>query len=145
MKLRALCIAVPLFLLSSCDPGVDFGYAQDFAQPIDEQCVERALRSVAPEVKRDSYVSEGARGFPRGTEVTQFFYPDPIFYYGYSLDIARLPNGKTHYVHVWSKLGTDVPAEERAKVLLLLNRANSAVARQCGLSFVGSQPEIGRG
>jgi hypothetical protein len=59
---------------------------------------------VSPDVKRTTYVSEGARGFPRGTQVTQFYYPDPITHNGYTLDLALLPNGRTHYVHEWGNL-----------------------------------------
>jgi hypothetical protein len=145
------CVRLPvlpfslLFLLGGCDPGVHVGWEKDFNGKVDERCVQRALTSVSPEVKRSSYVSEGARGFPRGTEVTQFYYPDPVTHNAYTLDLAALPNGKTHYVHEWSKLGTDIPAEEQAQVMPLLQRANGAVARLCGLSFAGTQPQVGPG
>lgn len=132
-------------LLGGCDPGVHVGWQKDFDGKVDDQCVERALRSVSPDVKRDTYVSDGARGFPSGTEVTQFYYPDPVTHNGYTLDLALLPNGKTHYVHEWGKLGTDIPADEQAQVMPLLYRANNAVARLCGLSFAGSQPQVGPG
>jgi hypothetical protein len=72
--------------------------------------------------------------------VTQFNYSDPTSLGWYSLDVARLRNGETHYWHGWGKLGTNVPDDEEAKVLPLLNRANQAVAEHCGLSFAGIAP-----
>jgi hypothetical protein len=138
-------MSISVLLLGGCDPGVHIGWEKDFDGRIDDQCVERALKSVSPEVKRGSYVSEGSRGFPSGTTVTQFYYPDPVTHNAYMLDLAYLPNGKTHYVHDWSKLGTEIPAEEQAQVLPLLYKANNAVGRLCGLSFAGSQPQVGPG
>ena len=64
---------------------------EDFDGQVDDQCVERALKSVSPEITRTTYVSDGGRGFPSGTEVTQFNYPDPVTHNGYSLDLALLP------------------------------------------------------
>ena len=148
MNLRLLPAAIAVLLVSACDPGVHVGWEKDFDGRVDDQCVERALKSVSPEVTRTTYVSEGGRGgrgFPSGTEVTQFNYPDPVTHNGYSLDLALLPNGKTHFVHQWSKIGTDIPADEQAQILPLLHRANKAVATACGLSFVGSGPEVGPG
>jgi hypothetical protein len=132
-------------LLGGCDPGVHLGWQKDFDGKIDDQCIERALRSVSPDVKRGTYISEGAQGFPRGTEVTQFSYPDYVTYYSYDLELALLPNGKTHLVHEWRKLGTDIPADEQAKVLPVLHEANEAIAELCGVSFAGSQPKVGPG
>jgi hypothetical protein len=145
MRPPFVLLSVMCMLLGGCDPGVHLGWQKDFDGKVDDDCVERALRSVSPDVKRDVYVSEGGRGFPRGTEVTQFYYPDSITHNGYTLELALLPNGKTHYVHEWGKLGTEIPAEEQGQVLPLLYRANNAVARFCGLSFAGSQPEVGPG
>ena len=145
MKLRLPTFAFAVLVLSACDPGVHVGWEKDFDGRVDDQCIERALKSVSPDVKRGSYVSEGRRGFPRGTEVTQFYYPDPVTHNGYTLDVALLPGGKTHYVHEWSKIKTDIPADEQAKVLPLLHQANEAVATMCGLSFAGSRPEVGPG
>lgn len=145
MNHRFSTCAVASLLLSGCDPGVHVGWEKDFDGSLDDQCIERALKTVAPDVKRGSYVSEGSRGFPRGTEVTQFHYPDPITHNNYSVDIALLPSGETHYVHEWRKLGTDIPPNEQAQVLPLLHRANEAISRMCGLSFAGSRPEVGPG
>jgi len=123
------------------------GWEKDFDQPIDPICVERALRTVAPNVGRTTWIDDqnDSRGFPRGTEVTQFIYSDPTFIGSYQLNLGRLPNGKTHYDHEWGKLGTDIPADEMTKVLPLLNRANDAVAKMCNLSFEGTEPRQGRG
>lgn len=133
--------------LTGCDPGVHVAWVKDFDGPIDTACIGRALQTVAPDVTRTSYVDDGngVRGFGRGITVTQFNYSDPTFTGSYSLDIAQLPNGKTHYWHEWGKIGTNVPADEAAKVVPLLNRANQAVALHCGLSFAGTGPKEGAG
>jgi hypothetical protein len=136
-----------LLALGGCDPGVHIAWKKDFERPVDADCIERSLRAVAPDVRRTSYVSDGlgARGFPNGTEVTQFNYSDPTLIGHYSLDVATLPDGRTRYWHGWGKLGTDVPDEEQAKVAPLLNGANQAVARNCGLSFEEAGPREGDG
>ena len=122
-------------------------WEKDFDGTVDAACVEEALRTVAPDVTRTTYVDDGfgVRGFGRGTTVTQFNYSDPTSTGYYSLDIARLPTGKTRYWHGWGRLGTDVPDQEQAKVIPLLNRANQAVAQRCGLSFEGTGPREGAG
>ena len=138
-----LFVALPLG-----DPGVHIAWEKDFTRPISSDCVEDALRTVAADVRRTSYVSDGgrfSRGFDRGTTVTQFNYSDPTSLGGYSLDVGASPNGLTHYWHGWSKIGTDVSDEEKAQVVPLLNRANEAVARRCDLSFTGSRPQQGDG
>ena len=140
-----LAAAVLLFSLTSCDPGVHIAYEKQFDQAIDPACVEQALKTVSDQVTRGRYTSEGDRGFAKGIDVTQFNYPDPSASGDYGLEVARLPNGKTNYVHEWGKLGTDIPKEERAKILPLLYRANAAVARRCHLSFDDVMPEQGDG
>ncbi len=145
MSLRLPPLIFSALLLSACDPGVHVGWERDFDGPVDKECVRQALTSVSPEVTRDTYVSEGHRGFPSGTEVTQFNYPDPVTHNSYSLDLALLPSGKTHYVHRWTKIGTEIPPDEQAQILPILRRANEAIASLCGLSFTGSEPEIGPG
>lgn len=147
---RASLILLGLFAvtLTSCDPGVHLAWEGDIDKQINPNCIESALRSVAPDVMRTTYVDDGhgPRGFGRGITVTQFNYSDPTDSGGdYTFDIARLPNGKTHYWHQWGKLGTDVPADVRAKVEPLLDRANQVVARQCGLSFGTGGPKQGDG
>jgi hypothetical protein len=145
VRLSFVPFSICLVLLSACDPGVHFGWEKDFDGRVEDRCIERALRSVSPGVKRDTYVSAGSRGFPNGIEVTQFYYPDPVNHQAYMLDLALLPNGKTHFVQEFSKLGTDIPADEQAQVSPLLYRANDAISRLCGLSFAGSQPKVGPG
>src|SRR5438309_785354 len=142
---RTLVFCLTAGFLASCDPGVHFAWEKDFDQPIDATCVQSALRTVVPDVTRTTWVDvqKAARGFPRGTEVTQFNYSDPSFIGGYQLNIARLPNGKTHYDNEWGKLGTDIPSDEISKILPLLNRANNAVAKMCNLSFEGAEPKQG--
>ena len=141
-------IAVVVLNVSFGDPGVHLAWEKDFTRPVEIDCIEEALRTVAKDVRRTSYVSDGGsfgRGFDRGVTVTQFNYSDPTLLGGYSLDVAKIPNGPTHYWHGWSKIGTDISEEEKAQVVPLLNRANEAVAHHCGLSFAGSQPGQGEG
>jgi hypothetical protein len=126
---------------------VHVAWEKDFDGAIDPDCVEQALRAVAPDPTRTTYVDDGrsTRGFAQGVTVTQFNYSDPTSVGHYSLDMGPLPNGKTHYWHGWGKLGTDVPADEQARVVPLLNRANQVVAQRCGLSFAGTSPREGAG
>ena len=145
-KVAVACLTA--LTVTSCDPGVHIAYRKDFDQQIDPACVERALRTVSPKVQRGSYVSDGAdtRNFGKGTAVTQFLYPDPVnpgeFY---TVDLAALGNGKTGFYHGWGTLGTEIPPEQRAKVLPLLRKANDAVAQQCELTFIGTEPQVGPG
>jgi hypothetical protein len=131
--------------LAGCDPGVHIAWQKQFDRQIDSTCIASALRSVSSSVQRDTYVSEGSRGFPKGTEVTQFGYSDPSDKGYYNLDVATLPGGTSNYWHGWSKLGTEVPTDERARILPLLYKANRAVATMCGLSFDDVIPEQGGG
>jgi hypothetical protein len=103
--------------LAACDPGVHLAVEQDFDGPVDYDCVEKALRVVAKDVRRGSYQADGSgpRGFPNGLTVTQFNYSGSLAG-GYSLDLALLPNGKTHYWHEWGKIGTMITTGERAQV-----------------------------
>jgi hypothetical protein len=120
---------------------------RDFDRASETNCVEQALQTVVPDVTRTTYIDDGTGtgGFGRRTTVTQFNYSDPTLIGRYSPDIARLPNGKTHYWHGWGKLGTDVADDEQAKDVSLLNRANQAVAHRCGRSFAGASPCGGAG
>jgi hypothetical protein len=141
-------VAVVALNFSMGDPGVHLAWEKDFVHPIESDCIEEALRTVVEDVRRTSYVSEGgsfSRGFDRGVTVTQFNYSDPTLRGGYSLDVGRLPNGRTHYWHGWSKIGTDISEEEETEIAPLLNRANEAVAHRCNLSFAGSTPKQGDG
>lgn len=132
--------------LAACDPGVHLAFEQDFDGPVDYDCIEKGLRAVAKDVRRGSYQADGfGRGFPEGTTVTQFTYSDLSYAGGYALDVARLPDGKTHYWHEWGKIGTDIPAEEEAQARPLLIAANKSVAQRCGLDFRNAQPRIGDG
>ena len=137
-------IALLFVVLPWGDPGVHIAWEKDFSRPISSDCVEDAVRTVADDVRRTSYFSDGgrfSRGFDRGVTVIQINYSDPTLLGGYSLDLGTSPNGQTHYWHGWSKIGTDVSEEEEAKVVPLLNRANEAVARLCGLSFADTSPQ----
>ncbi|VXC42780.1 hypothetical protein SPHINGO8AM_130140 [Sphingomonas sp. 8AM] len=133
--------------VAGCDPGVHVAWEKDFRGTVDYDCVEKALRAVAPDVRRGSYQSDGngPRGFERGIIVTQFNYSDPSFLGGYTLDIAEQPSGATHYWHEWGKIGTRIPPEEQRQVVPLLVRANRSVEQRCGLSFTGTSPMIGDG
>jgi hypothetical protein len=133
--------------LAGCDPGIHVAWEKDFNGTVDYDCIENALRAVAPDVRRGSYQSDGngPRGFERGITVTQFNYSDPSLLGGYTLDIAVQPNGSTHYWHEWGKIGTQIPADEQHRVVPLLVRANRSVEQRCGLSFSGTVPKIGDG
>ena len=138
-------LSVAAIALGGCDPGVNIAWQKQFDKQIDPSCIASALRAVSSSVHRDTYISGGDRGFPKGTEVTQFGYSDPAGRGYYNLDVALVAGGKTNYWHGWSKLGTDVPTKERARVLPLLFKANRAVASMCGLSFDDVIPEQGDG
>ncbi|WP_231023441.1 hypothetical protein [Sphingomonas sp. IC-11] len=129
------------------DPAVHVAYQKDFRGSIDYNCIEAALRAVAPEVQRRTYEADGngPRGFSSGSVVTQFGYADPSGRGYYSLDVAAQQDGVNHYWHEWGKIGTEVSAEEQRRILPLLMRANQSVEQRCGLSFAGAMPLIGDG
>jgi hypothetical protein len=43
--------------LMGCDPGVHVAWERDFDSAINGDCVEQALRTVAPDVTRTTYVA----------------------------------------------------------------------------------------
>lgn len=134
-----------LLLLAACDPGVRIAWEKTFNGPVSMSCVEGTLRAVAPDTSRRNYVSEGERGFPAGVVVTQFSYSNSERLGTYNLDIAKLPDGATHYYHEWAKLGTRIEETDRLKAVPLLNLANSEISQRCGLSFSGSELKEGPG
>lgn len=133
--------------LTGCDPGVHVAWEKDFRRPVDFDCIEKALKVVAPEVRRTTYESDGPwpRGFARGMTVTQFNYSDSSLRGGYSLDLATLPNGSTHLWHEWGKIGTKIPADEQRQIMPLLKRANKSIEQQCGLPLDDAGPKVGDG
>jgi hypothetical protein len=131
--------------LSACDPEVHIAWQKQFDGKIDPSCISSALKSVSPKVLQNTYISSGDRGFPKGTSVTQFGYPDPVGYGYYNIDVAAVGVGKTSYWHGWSKVGTDIPAGQRMKILPTMSKANRAVAAACELSFDDVIPEQGAG
>ena len=139
--------ALIIFNIPFGDPAVHIAWEKDFTHPVDSDCIGETLRTIAEDVRRTTYVSSGSspRGFDGGIRVIQFNYPEPTRLGYYSLDVAELPNGVTHYWHQWGKIGTDISETEKAQVVPLLNRANEAIARRCGLSFLGSSPQQGDG
>ncbi|MCM8731222.1 hypothetical protein ACFO8O_09645 [Hephaestia sp. GCM10023244] len=151
MNIRSLAArAVAIVLIggvAGCDPGVHVAWKKDFSGTVDYDCIEQALRAVAPDVRRGSYQSDGngPRGFERGITVTQFNYSDPSLLGAYTLDVGVKSNGSTHYWHEWGKIGTKIPVEEQRLVVPLLVRANRSVERRCGLSFAGTAPTLGDG
>lgn len=144
-RTTAIALSVTATVLSACDPGVHIAWQKRFGHQVKPSCVASALESVSPQVHRSTYLSAGDRGFPNGVQVTQFGYGDPSGGGDYNIDIATVAVGKTNYWHGWSKLGTSIPPDERAKILPLLYRANRAVAAACGLSFDDVLPEQGDG
>jgi hypothetical protein len=140
---------MPLLLVGCYmgDPAVHVAYERDFRTPVDFDCIEAALRSVVSDVRRGTYEADGngPRGFKRGTTVTQFNYDDPSLRGGYTLDVATQSDGRTHYWHEWSKLGTKILPDEQRRVVPLLIRANTSVGRRCSLPFDGAVPTVGDG
>jgi hypothetical protein len=134
-----------MFLLAACDPGVRIAWEKDFSGPVSINCIEGVLHVVAPNTSKRTYVSEGERGFPAGTVVTQFSYSNSERLGTYNLDVAKLPNGTTHYYHEWAKLGTRIEDDERSRVFPLLKRANDEISRRCDLSFSGIELQEGPG
>lgn len=140
-------IALSIFIVPSGEPGVHVAWEKNFARPIENDCVEEALRSIAMDVHRSTYFStrHSTRGFDRSANYIKFNYSDPTLLGQYSLGVATLPDGTTRYWHQWSKIGTDISDQEKARVVPLLNRANEQVAHHCGLSFAGSSLQQGNG
>ena len=140
-------LAVGACLVAGCDPFIHLAWENDFQVGVDIACIEKALRSVAPDVRRTSYQSDGGgpRGFARGITVTQFNYSDLSFQGGYTLDVAIQPDGSTRYWHEWGKVGTKIPPDEREMVEPLLNRVNKTIGQSCSLSFPAGGPQIGAG
>ncbi|WP_349806698.1 hypothetical protein [Sphingomonas sp. ASV193] len=147
MTRSGLAIGILGLCVGACDPGVHLGWEKDFSGKVDFECIQSALKKVAPDVTRTSWSdpNNDEDGFPRGTQVTQFNYSDPSAKGSYQLNVARLPNGLTHYQHKWGKLGTKIPAEEQKLVLPLLYKTNASVSRECGLNFDDVMPTIGDG
>jgi hypothetical protein len=56
--------------LAGCDPGINVSSRGNFHGRVDTSCIGQALKTVAPDVTRVTYVSDGYRGFPKGAEVT---------------------------------------------------------------------------
>ncbi len=130
--------------LAGCDPGVSIAWEKDQRGVADADCVEKALRAVVPKVTRDTYVADRAsHGFSNGTKVIQFGYSDPTDLVGYyNLEFAQGPTGLTHYWHGWSKVGTDIPADEQRRVEVLMRRTSLSIATRCGLDFSGARRSV---
>jgi len=141
----AIALNVAAIGLGACDPGVHIAWQKQFNKQVDPTCIASALKSVSFKVDRGTYISGGGRGFPKGTQVTQFGYSAGADRDYYNVDIAPVAGGKTNYWHGWSKIGTSIPPDERARILPPLYRANRAVAAACGLSFDDVIPEQGDG
>jgi hypothetical protein len=56
---------------TGCDPGVHVAWEKDFDGAIDPDCVERALRTVAPDVRRTTYVDDGYVSLTFGADPLQ--------------------------------------------------------------------------
>lgn len=131
--------------LTSCDPGINLAWETKLDAPIDRSCVQSAVKSVTGKISLSTYVSDG-RPFPKGLTVYQIWYDEPFnekfahASFGYRIDIAPMPDGSTGYYHGWSKLGTNIPSQERDYVVPVMTRVNAAVAKQCGLSVGNGNP-----
>ena len=142
---RSAVASIAAIGLAACDPGVHIAWQKHFDGKIDPACILSALKSVSPKIDQGTYISGGDRGFPNGTRVTQFGYGGPEGHGYYNIDVAAVGAGKTNYWHGWSKIGTNIPADERVKILPPMLKANRAVAAACGLSFDDVLPEQGAG
>ena len=133
-------LAAMLFLtgLSACEPSYSVSWSRDFDRPIDVSCISGALKSVAETVSQGSYVSDGARGFPKGTKVTQFGYPDPQGEGHFDYDIGKIDASRTRIHHSFDKVGNRPSDEYLQKSTALLMRNNDRVAAMCNLKFLPS-------
>jgi hypothetical protein len=121
--------------LSACEPSYSVSWSKDFEKPIQITCISDALKSVAKNVSHGSYVSDGARGFPRGTRVIQLGYPDPNGGGHFDYDVGRIDAFRTRIYHSFDKVGNRPSVEYLRKSAILLTRNNEAVSAKCGLRF----------
>lgn len=141
---RLAAAALILLGLSACEPSYSLAWSRSFNREIEVSCIYNALKSISPVVTQGQYVSDGARGFPVGTRVTQFGYADPDGKGHFSYDIARIGQSYTRVYHSYQKLG-NLPSEEDARrSSALLAKANSAVARTCNVKFSPSDFQADR-
>ena len=129
-----------LFLtgLSACEPSYSVSWSRNFDRPVNVSCISSALKSVAKTVSQDSYVSDGARGFPKGIQVTQFGYPDPQGEGHFDYDIGKIDATHTRVYHSFDKVGNRPSDEYMQKSAALLMRNNERVAAMCDLNFSSS-------
>ncbi|MFA5970375.1 MAG: hypothetical protein WC816_14165 [Sphingomonas sp.] len=121
--------------LSACDPSYSVVWSKNFDKPIQVSCISTALQSLAKTVSQGSYVSDGDRGFPRGTIVTQFGYSDPYGEGHFDYDIGKIDAFHTRIHHSFDKVGNRPSDEYLRRSVELLTRNNKAVAAMCGLTF----------
>ena len=132
----SLCAPVMLMLaLSACEPSYSLAWAKDFDKPIEISCIRDALKSGSVDITQGTYVSDGARGFPRGANVTQFGYADPSGNGHFDVDIAKLNPSRTRFYHSFEKLGNRPSADDVQRSAALLNANNGRIASKCGLKF----------
>lgn len=129
---------VPLLLiigLSACEPSFSLAWSKNFNNSIKDSCIRDALTSVSGKVSQGSYISDGARGFPKGVTVRQFGYSDPHGEGHFDFDIARIDASHTRIYHSFEKLGNR-PNDEYIRVsAALLKKNNEKIAAKCDLEF----------
>jgi hypothetical protein len=133
--LRLMAAMLFLIGLSACEPSYSVSWSKNFDKPIQVVCIRDALKSVAKTVSYGSYVSDGARGFPKGTRVIQLGYPDPHGEGHFNYDIGRIDASRTRVYHSFDKVGNRPSDEYLRKSAALLTRNNRVVSARCGLSF----------
>lgn len=124
-----------LTLLVGCEPEYSLYWTKRFSRSIDTRCVETALRSLDPNLTKSEYVSDGARGFPSGTSVTQLGYKDPRHLGYYNVDVAILADGSMQYYHGWDKMGNRPDERALAAINDVLRKNNQIISIRCNLEF----------
>jgi hypothetical protein len=133
--LKLLLTMLFMIGLSACEPSYSVAWSKNFDKPIQASCIGDALKSLSNTVSQGSYVSDGARGFPKGITVTQFGYPDPHGEGHFDYDIAKIDASRTRISHSFDKVGNRPSDEYLRKSAALLMRNNERVAAMCGLEF----------
>ena len=125
-----------MIALAGCEPSHSLAWARDFDKPVEISCIRDALKSGSVGITEGAYVSDGARGFPRGANVTQFGYADPSGNGHFDLDIAKVGPSRTRLYHSFEKLGNRPSSDDFQRSDTLLKANNERIASQCGLRFL---------
>ena len=123
------------FLLSACDPEVQIGWYQDFDKSIDPICVKGVLTTIDPKVSQHGpNKNDGISYYPSESIITSFIYlqASNADYIG----IGQLSDGRTRYVHTWSRIGTSMTSQERNRETKRMDRVDQIIGMKCGFQIV---------